>query len=149
MGNNFKTFYTGEIIFLEGQTSNCAYIIDSGLVGVYREDALGHRSLVRKLGKNDIFGEMGLIDKYPRSATAIALQDTRCTVIERSRFNYLAKFNPRFMATLIKSLTEKLRSTIINLNKVAAEKKSTPSNKTNLFGFFNTKGDGKDESHKL
>lgn len=141
MENNLTTFFKGEIIFLEGQTSRCAYIIDSGLVGVYREDSSGNRSLVRKLGKNDMFGEMGLIDKYPRSATTIALQETRCMVIERSRFNYLTKFNPHFVTTLIKSLTEKLRSTIINLNKLAPAKKTTPPDKTTLSGFFHKKGD--------
>jgi CRP-like cAMP-binding protein len=146
MDHNLATFLKGEIIFLEGQTSSCAYIIDSGLVGVYREDSSGNgslvrRSLVRKLGKNDMFGEMGLIDKYPRSATTIALQDTRCMVIERSQFNYRAKFNPHFVTTLIKALTEKLRSTNINLNKIAPAKKTTPPDKTTLSGFFHKKGD--------
>lgn len=141
MDNNLTTFYKGDIIFLEGQTSRCAYIIDSGLVGVYREDPSGNRTLVRKLSKNDMFGEMGLIDKYPRSATTIALQDTKCMIIERSRFNYLTKFNPHFMITLIKSLTEKLRTTIINLNKIAPAKKSTLPDKITLSGFFHNKGD--------
>ncbi len=141
MEHNTTTFYKGEIIFMEGQTSSCAYIINSGLVGVYREDSSGNRSLVRKLGNNDMFGEMGLIDKYPRSATAIALQDTQCTIIERYRFNYLTKFNPHFMTTLIKSLTEKLRSTIINLNKISPANRTTSPNKTSLYGFFHKKGD--------
>lgn len=141
MDHNQITFFKGEIIFMEGQTSNCAYIIESGLVGVYREDSSGNRSLVRKLGRNDIFGEMGLIDKYPRSATTIALQETRCTIIERSRFNYLTKFNPHFMTALIRSLTEKLRSTINNLNKIATINKPNQPNKTNLSGFFHRKGD--------
>lgn len=141
MDDNLTTFYKGEIIFLEGQSSKCAYIIDSGRVGIYREDSFGNRSLVRTLEKNDIFGEMGLIDKYPRSATVIALQDTRCMVIERSRFDYLKKFNPRFVASLIKSLTEKLRATITRLNKTDRESKSTQEEKTVLSGFFKNKGE--------
>jgi len=141
MDQNHITFFKGEIIFMEGQTSNCAYIIESGLVGVFREDSSGNRSLVRKLGKNDLFGEMGLIDKYPRSATTIALQETQCTIIERSRFNYLTKFNPHFMVSLIRSLSEKLRSTINSLNKIATANKSTPKNNTNLSDFFYKKGD--------
>jgi CRP-like cAMP-binding protein len=141
MDGNLTTFYKGEIIFLEGQSSKCAYIIDSGLVGIYREDSFGNRSLVRTLEKNDIFGEMGLIDKYPRSATVIALQDTRCMVIERSRFDYLKKFNPHFVASLIKSLTEKLRATITRLNKTDRESKSTQEEKTVLPGFFKNKGE--------
>lgn len=128
MDNNVRTFYKGEIIFLEGQPSSCAYIIDSGRVGIYREDSRGTRLLVRKLGKKSLFGEMSLIDKYPRSATAIALEDTRCMVIERSRFSYLAKFNPVFIASLIKSLSERLRATISLLNN------AEPSNKVRLKG---------------
>jgi len=141
MDQNFTTFYKGDIIFLEGQASKCAYIIESGRVGIYREGYRGNRALVRQLGANDLFGEMGLIDKYPRSATAIALQDTRCMVIERSRFDYLTKFNPQFMVNLIKSLTEKLRTTISKLNKIAPLSKTEASDKTSLFGFFPKKGD--------
>ena len=141
MDHELTTFYKGDYIFLEGQQSNCAYIIDSGLVGVYREDSHGNRSLVRKLGKNEMFGEMGLIDKYPRSATIIALQDTKCVVIDRSRFNYLTKFNPHFVTCLIKSLTEKLRTTITNLKKAGSQKKNNPSNRTSLSDFFLKEGE--------
>ncbi len=129
MDHNFTTFYKDDIIFLEGQASKCAYIIDSGSVGIFRENSPGNRTLVRILKKNDLFGEMGLIDKYPRSATAIALTDTRCMVIERSRFNYLTKFNPHFMVSLIKSLTERLRTTISKLNGEDTTNKDRPADK--------------------
>ena len=118
MDHNVVGFYKNDIIFLEGQSSNCAYLIESDSVGIYREEAHGNRSLVRKLGKDDLFGEMSLIDKYPRSATAIALSDIRCLVIERSRFDYLTKFNPHFLVSLIKSLSERLRATIGKLSEV-------------------------------
>lgn len=130
MDNNVIDFYKDDIIFLEGQSSKCAYIIDSGDVGIYREDSLHHRLFICKLGKNDLFGEMGLIDKYPRSATAIALSDTRCMIVERSRFNYLTKFNPHFMVSLIKSLTGRLRTTLSKLNEPAPSTKNSLADKT-------------------
>ncbi len=139
MDHNFTTFYKDEIIFLVGQSSDCAYIIESGNVGIYGEDSRGNRSLIRKLGKNDLFGEMGLIDKYPRSATAIALENTRCTIIEISRFNYLTKFNPHFMVSLIKSLTEKLRTTITKLNRT--KPKNNTTSKTTVSDYYNKKGE--------
>lgn len=117
MAQNSKTFYQGDVVFREGESSNYAYFIDSGKVGIYREDNYGKRYLVRELGKGDLFGEMGLIDKYPRSATVIALEYTECTILERSRFDYLKKFNPQFMAQLIKSFTQRLRATITKLNE--------------------------------
>ena len=141
MNNYFITFNKDEIIFLEGQSSNCAYIIESGKVGIYREDSSGNRFLVRKLSKKDLFGEMSLIDKYPRSATAIALKNTRCMIIERSRFDYLTKFDPHFMVSLIKSLTERLRTTITNLNRAKPSKKGSLPIKTTVSDYYDIKGE--------
>ena len=141
MNNYFITFNKDEIIFLEGQSSNCAYIIESGKVGIYREDSSGNRFLVRKLSKKDLFGEMSLIDKYPRSATAIALESTRCIITERSRFDYLTKFNPHFMVSLIKSLTERLRTTITNLNRAKPSKKGSLPIKTTVSDYYDIKGE--------
>jgi CRP-like cAMP-binding protein len=141
MNNYFITFNKDEIIFLEGQSSNCAYIIESGKVGIYREDSSGNRFLVRKLSKKDLFGEMSLIDKYPRSATAIALENTRCIIIERSRFDYLTKFDPHFMVSLIKSLTERLRTTITNLNRAKPSRKGSLPIKTTVSDYYDIKGE--------
>ncbi len=141
MNHHFITFNKDEIIFLEGRPSHCAYIIESGKIGIYREDSSGNRFLVRKLSKNDLFGEMSLIDKYPRSATAIALKNTRCMIIERSRFDYLTKFNPQFMVRLIKSLTEKLRTTIAKLNKAQPLRKNRAAIKTTVSDFYDIKGE--------
>ena len=141
MNHHFITFNKDEIIFLEGRPSHCAYIIESGKIGIYREDSSGNRFLVRKLSKNDLFGEMSLLDKYPRSATAIALKNTRCKIIERPRFDYLTKFNPQFMVLLIKSLTEKLRTTIAKLNKAQPLRKNRVAIKTTVSDFYDIKGE--------
>jgi CRP/FNR family transcriptional regulator, cyclic AMP receptor protein len=141
MDHHFITFNKDEIIFLEGQSSNCAYIIESGKVGIYREDSQGNRFLVRQLGKKDLFGEMSLIDKYPRSATAIAMKNTRCMIVERSRFDYMKKFHPHFTVSLIKSLTERLRTTIARLNKAEPSRKGVPEIRTTVSDYYDIKGE--------
>ena len=122
MNHHFITFNKDEIIFLEGQSSNCACIIESGKVGIFREDSLGNRFLVRKLSK-----------------TAIALQNTRCMIIERSRFDYLTKFNPHFMVSLIKLLTEGLRTTIAKLNRAEPSRKGSLAIKTTVSDYYDIK----------
>ena len=124
MNHHFITFNKDEIIFLEGQSSNCACIIESGKVGIFREDSLGNRFLVRKLSK-----------------TAIALQNTRCMIIERSRFDYLTKFNPHFMVSLIKLLTEGLRTTIAKLNRAEPSRKGSLEIKTTVSDYYDIKGE--------
>ena len=88
-----------------------------------------------------MFGEMGLIDKYPRSATVIALEDTRCITIERSRFDYLIKFNPQFVVSLLKSFTERLRTTIAKLNEAEPQNKDRLEDKTTASDYHLQKGE--------
>ena len=46
-----KTFVKEEIIFRQGERSKYAYIIESGKVGIYKENNFGKRSLVGTLKK--------------------------------------------------------------------------------------------------
>lgn len=107
-----KTFVKEEIIFQQGERSKYAYIIESGKVGIYKENKYGKKSLIGILKKSDLFGEMGLIDKYPRSATAIAMEKSRLTLVDESRFSFLCEHNPKFIVTLIKTLSNRLRDTL-------------------------------------
>ena len=69
--NISKSFKKGEVIFHEGDRSDCAYIIGMGFIEVYATTPEGHKVL-GILGENEIFGEMGLIDGISRSASARA-----------------------------------------------------------------------------
>ena len=116
-----KTFLKEEVIFQQGEISKYAYIIESGKVGIYKENTYGKRSLIGVLKKSDLFGEMGLIDKYPRSATAIAMENSRLTVVDESRFSFLCEHNPKFIVSLIKTLTSRLRDTLSKLKYQGGE----------------------------
>ena len=104
-----KTFVKEEIIFQQGERSKYAYIIESGKVGIYKENKYGKKSLIGILKKSHLFGELGLIDKYPRSATAIAIEKSRLTLVDESRFSFLCEHNPKFIVTLIKTLSSRQR----------------------------------------
>jgi len=74
------TFDTDEYIFNEGDPGDCAYIIDSGMVEVAL-DKDGRKLVVATLTKGDILGEMAIIDRLPRSASARAIVPTEVTPI--------------------------------------------------------------------
>ncbi|MCH8157337.1 MAG: cyclic nucleotide-binding domain-containing protein [Nitrospinae bacterium] len=67
------------------------------------------------LSTDDIFGEMGLIENKPRSASAMALEDCRVSVMKRMEFNYLTKHRKDFFVALLRTLTERLRLTLKKL----------------------------------
>jgi EAL domain-containing protein (putative c-di-GMP-specific phosphodiesterase class I)/CRP-like cAMP-binding protein len=73
-------FDENEYLFEEGDEGDCAYIIESGSVELSIDK--GDRILViATMGEGDVLGEMAVIDKKPRTATAQALKDTRAIAI--------------------------------------------------------------------
>ena len=109
--NLSKNFKKGETIFLQGSSSDCAFIVGSGSVEILQETKEGEK-VIGKLKENEIFGEMGLIDGQPRSATARALEDSVMYVINRNNFETLVQKNPKALLPILKVLTSRLRETM-------------------------------------
>ena len=106
-----RAFKRGETIFHQGSPSDCAFIIGSGSVEILQETTEGEK-VIGKLKENEIFGEMGLIDGQPRSATARALEDSVMYVINRNSFDILVQKNPKALLPILKVLTSRLRETM-------------------------------------
>ena len=109
--NLSKNFKKDGIIFHQGSPSDCAFIIGSGSVAIVQETKEGEK-VIGKLKENEIFGEMGLIDGQPRSATARALEDSVMYVINRNSFDILVQKNPKALLPILKVLTSRLRETM-------------------------------------
>ena len=79
--NELKTtFDTDEYIFREGDPGDCAYIIDSGMIEVSL-DKDDRKLVMATLTKGDILGEMAIINREARSASARAIVPTEVTAI--------------------------------------------------------------------
>ena len=74
------TFDTDEYIFSEGDPGDCAYIIDSGMIEL-AFDKEGQKVAMATLTKGEIFGEMAIIDRLPRTTSARAIVPTMVTAI--------------------------------------------------------------------
>ena len=102
----------GASIIEEGTLSDCAYIIESGSVEVSKIRPNKDKQIIAVLTENDIFGEMGMIDGLPRSATVVALEDCTITIMTQETFNNLAQHNPQALMPILKVLAKRLRSTL-------------------------------------
>jgi len=102
----------GDVIFREGNFSDTAFIIESGLFEVTKKTEDGGYKKISTLQKNDIFGEMGIIDGLPRSATVTALEDGKVTVVTKEDFQALAKRNPNALMPILKILSMRLRKAL-------------------------------------
>jgi CRP-like cAMP-binding protein len=73
-----RTVAPNSVIFEEGDSAACAYLLKSGKVEISKNQS-GQSVLLTTILPNQIFGELALIDGSPRSATAIATET--CEVV--------------------------------------------------------------------
>jgi CRP/FNR family cyclic AMP-dependent transcriptional regulator len=98
------SYAAGDVIFERGDPAHCMYVVAEGEV----EIAFGG-TRVDVFGPEAIFGEMALISKDPRSATARARTDCRLVEIAEKRFVYLVHESPHFALAVMSVLADRLR----------------------------------------
>ncbi|MBI5816369.1 MAG: protein kinase [Nitrospinae bacterium] len=73
----------GEMIFREGEVARDMHLIIAGSVKICRGPTPEKSITIHTLKRGDIFGEMGIIDGGPRSASAIAEGDCQTLVLHQ------------------------------------------------------------------
>lgn len=111
---------TNTIIYEEGTTDNCMFILRNGAVGMYDKN----RDLISELKPVSLFGEMGMLTGDPREATAVA--ETDDTYVEVITPDYLeAIFNacPVKIELILRQLSYRLR--VLNYDVITTCKEIT------------------------
>ena len=107
---NVESYSKGTIICKEGDVVPCMYDIHWGRVGIYTDYGMPEQVELTVLAANNFFGEMGMIDDAPRSATAVALDNnTTVEVIYPEDFAELFEKNPFKVDMIMKHLSSRLR----------------------------------------
>ena len=88
-----KDYKPDEIICREGEPGECLYVIKSGLVRITKTTPAGDQKVLSRLGPRSFFGEMSLIDKQPRSASAVADNKSTLYCIQKNSMDKLLKNN--------------------------------------------------------
>lgn len=99
-----STFPSGKIIMNAGAVGALMYVVTQGRVAI----ALGDR-VVERVGPGGMFGEMALVDRSARAATATAETDCSLLAINRNDFLNLVQAKPVFGASLLKSIAGRMQ----------------------------------------
>ncbi len=118
-------FPAGAVIFREGDKSNEAYFLVSGDVEISIETEHGPHVLAN-LGPGEIFGEMGMINDRPRSATARATTSTMVEIVDESVFEAQILQRPDRLHSYLATLFERLRQTDLQLRMAVPEPPPPP-----------------------
>ena len=115
-----KQFKKGDIIFREGDTGDTLYQINEGAVAIYAGYGESDQQLLVELGKDKFFGEMAVIETYPRSATAVAKEDVKALEIGCGEISEYFKNEPDRIMDIMKSLGGRLRDLTADYSDVSA-----------------------------
>jgi len=110
-----KKLTAGSVIFHELEDSDALYIVEAGGVIVSKNVRDDVDMVLARFQPGDFFGEMGLFDAAPRSATAHAAVDSIIWRLDRSVFHETFALHPDIAAKicyrLVKVFIERLRAT--------------------------------------
>ena len=103
-----RNLKSGDVLFKEGEEGDDAYIVETGAVEISLDLPAGKKVLAI-LGKGEIIGEMSLIAHAPRSATAIAAEDSELLVLKRDRLLKPIEAADPIMRLMIRMIVDRVR----------------------------------------
>jgi sigma-B regulation protein RsbU (phosphoserine phosphatase) len=103
-----RDYSPGQTIVREGSTGGDVFIIVDGLVEVVKEGGADEIVLARR-GPGQMFGEMGLLDGRPRSATIRALAPTTLLELSEASMRSLLVEQPQLLYRTMQVLSTRLR----------------------------------------
>jgi CRP/FNR family transcriptional regulator, cyclic AMP receptor protein len=94
----------GDTVFTQGDPGDQMYVVKTGSV-LLRADGRE----VETVGAGGLFGEMAVVDREPRSATALAETNCELVAIDKRRFWFLVQETPYFAEIVMRVMVDRLR----------------------------------------
>jgi CRP-like cAMP-binding protein len=99
-----QSYAAGETVFAVGDPAEAMYVVESGSIAISIDDRT-----IETIGPGGIFGELAVIDREARSASAIAEADSELVAIDKRRFWFLVQETPYFAEIVMRVMAERLR----------------------------------------
>ena len=109
-----KVYKPGERIMTEGEEATGAFLIQQGKVEIFVMRG-NEKVLLAHAGKEEVIGEMALIDKAPRSANINAVEPTVTLFVDRATFDAKLQTADPFVRALVRMLASRIRRMIDSL----------------------------------
>ena len=106
----------GRVLFSEGSNGRHAYVIQNGLIEVYKtSNGQPVQLAIRQRG--DVVGEISLLESAPRTASVRAITDSVLLEISHTELDELLNTNPSATRTMLTTIINRLRSTELLLRQ--------------------------------
>lgn len=97
------------LLMQEGDPGDTMFVVDFGELKVFVSDDNGRELVLHQLGPGSVIGDIAVLDGEPRSASVMAMSDSRVIAIGREGLLDCLRTSPDFALNIIHSLTQRLR----------------------------------------
>jgi CRP/FNR family transcriptional regulator, cyclic AMP receptor protein len=95
----------GHTLFQAGDPGDSLFIVQSGQIELFIKDTAGQRIVLTTAQAGDMFGELAMLDTGPRTATALALEDSDVLVLDRGDLILLFQRKPEAALHMLAALS--------------------------------------------
>ncbi len=106
---SLKSVARNGVVLREGDETDNVYFVLSGALRVMVSDDQGREVILSMLGQGDVFGELGVFDDHPRSATVTAVEETKLVVFSKQDFLRCLEANFEIALFMMRGLATRLR----------------------------------------
>lgn len=97
------------LIIQEGERSDSLFAIVSGRVRIFLTNADGREAVLNIQGQGEYFGELALIDDFPRSASVMTVEPCELMIITKADFERCIYARPDIAILVMRDLTGRIR----------------------------------------
>ena len=115
-----RNFSKGEVIFKQGDAGNSFFKIIEGSVSVIANYGEADERELTVLNPGEFFGEMAVIETYPRSNTIVAVDDVRAIEISADELNGFFAENPDMIYQIMKHIGSRIKALTAEYDVLAA-----------------------------
>ena len=98
-----RTYAPGEVVIREGDSALNLFLIASGRARVEQ-----HGKALHGLGPGEFFGELGILQEHPRTATVVAEDGLSCVLLPAWEFRSLLKEHPEMALPMLDVLIARI-----------------------------------------
>ena len=133
-----KTFVDGDVIIREGDSGNTFFQLLEGNVAVYKNYGKGDEVQVAVIEPGQYFGEMAVIETYPRSSTVVATGDVKVVEIPAEALNEYFTQNPDKILAIMEVFGSRIKKMTDDCNeaKKALDDVRRTNSRDKYLGFF-------------
>lgn len=105
-----KRYPKNSVLICEGDDSDSLYVLLEGKVKIFAGDESGKEVVINIQGPGEIFGEVAMIGKIPRSASVMAIEPVQVSFLSRAKFETCLLDHPEMAVKFVGLLVERVRN---------------------------------------